>query len=140
MGTTIGTCNHCGGTLRKTPEGDFQCWECSREVAPELPGDVGKAVVITVELRPTTLQQLYGALASAQGLDASALLMKSGLSKGKAKAMANGSVIYPEGAAYIIFTYGITPSDWTTLMLKDRDLTPQAAVAKTRRASSKAAA
>ena len=73
-------------------------------------------VVIQVEIRPKTLKELFTAVAMTKGADPGVLLEGCGLTKGKAKSMASGSVVYPEAVMPFIRQSGVTAADFFKLM------------------------
>ena len=111
----MSNCDHCEGLITKDTNGEERCVACGRTGEPPVLS-TGEGILVSVQLHPKTLTQLFSSLAMTQGITPTELLENLGLSKGQGNRMATGTVVYPEAVVALIEQYAITPSDFMTLM------------------------
>ena len=111
-------CGTCNGLL--VPDDDeMKCSSCGRRApAPQVAGASNGTggLVIPLEIRPTSLEELWSALGMAEGKTGVQLLVDQGLTKGKARIMAKGEAVYPGVFARLLKEHGITAKDAVGLM------------------------
>ena len=115
----MANCATCQGLL--VPDDDeLKCSSCGRRApAPAKVAGVSNGaggLVIPLEIRPTSLEELWSALGMAEGKTGVQLLVDQGLTKGKARLMAKGETVYPGVFARLLKEHGITAKDAVALM------------------------
>ena len=109
-------CGQCNGAMNFDSDmEEMVCVNCGRR-KPAPATRVAGDVTITVELHPSNLKELIGALGMMNGITGTEYLQRLGLPKGQANKMVSGAVIYPKTLVALTRATGITPQDIWTLM------------------------
>ena len=106
----------CGGLIMDYGDGEKKCSQCSRAAPVEPTTPANNRLTVNIQLTPTTLAELYSALALAKGLKPVELLQAMGLTAGQAKQMATSNVVYPTAVVALVEQYSVTPSQLVALM------------------------